>query len=63
VGKDGGEGQGGEMTQTIYAHVNKWTTKNKIKNKQTTIKKTLTTGVDKDVGKKEPSYSAGGNAS
>jgi hypothetical protein len=24
VAADGGAGQGGEMTQTIYAHVNKW---------------------------------------
>jgi hypothetical protein len=27
------------------------------------IKNTTTTGVSKDVGKKEPSYTAGGNAS
>jgi hypothetical protein len=28
-GEDGRGGQGGEMTQTMYAHVNKWIIKTK----------------------------------
>jgi hypothetical protein len=54
-GEGGNGGQGGKMTQTMYAHVNKWKT-----NKQK--KRVQTTNVSEDVGEKEPSYTVGDNA-
>jgi hypothetical protein len=49
----GGRRKGGEMTQTLYAHMNK----RKNKKKETPPPP----GVGEDVEKKEPLYTAGGN--
>jgi hypothetical protein len=55
VGGDGGGGwQGGEMAQTMYAHVNKFIKKKKIGSKRGKKKKALPLNIKKGKKKKKP---------
>jgi hypothetical protein len=65
VGKGGGGSKGKEMTQTLYAHMNK-RKKTTLKFyltpvRMAVIKKAKLTDADENVGEKEPLYTVGVN--